>query len=340
MLNYAPVKTPAPRLIRFFTRPSLTLALGLALILTCEALLAVDVHLRGGLIVGHNTPAEALPDPVGYWGTLARYVAQNMTPLCWVGYLLVFDGLLTVLAHKKQDRSISSLRARPHRFLIAWLTSIPVWCYFDFVNFYFMDAWRYHGLPEAWWSRAGGYFIAFAAISPGMFLAAQTLQHVGLRRLRTRGVRIPRFVEVGCVLLGVLFVVYPFVVHDAIGNLTLWVSLMFFLDPINHWLGAPSILGDWKAGRWGRTLSLMLGGAVCGFCWEFWNYYAVTKWTYHLPFTGTLEQYRYFEMPWIGFQGFLPFAIECWVVLNTIVWVMDRLGLHVAEPLPDEYSVM
>ena len=45
-------------------------------------------------------------------------------------------------------------------------------------------------------------------------------------------------------------------------------------------------------------------------------------------------------MPWIGFLGFLPFAIECWVALNTVLVVLARLGLRVAEPLPDEHSIM
>jgi hypothetical protein len=203
-----------------------------------------------------------------------------------------------------------------------------------------MDAWRYHGLPAEAWSRYVGYLIAFAAISPGILLAAQWLNQLGFVKLRTAGVRISRPVQVGVLLLGVAFVVYPLVTRNAIGSLTLWVSLMFLLDPINHWLGAPSIIGDWRAGRWGRTLSLMAGGAICGLCWEFWNYWAIAKWTYHLPFVGALEQYRYFEMPWIGFVGFLPFAIECWVVLNTLDALAGRVGLRVAEPLPDDSHVM
>ena len=234
---------------------------------------------------------------------------------------------------------ISPVRARPNRFVVAWVTSIPVWCFFDWVNFRFMHAWVYHGLPESAGQRYVGYFIAFAAISPGMFMAAQGLQYLGLRRVRTRGVWLGMPVQVGCVVLGVFCVGYPMVVREPVGSVTLWVSLMFLLDPINHWLGAPSLIGDWRAGRWGRTLSLMGGGAVCGVCWEFWNYWAVAKWTYDLSFLGWLEGYRYFEMPWVGFLGFLPFAIECWAGLNLIIALGERCGLRVAEGLPDEDAV-
>ena len=284
--------------------------------------------------------ARQLSAPQGAVEHLARWVAVNMTALCWVAYLMVCDGLLTTIARRRRDPSVSSIRSRPHRFLVAWLTSVPIWCYFDWINFHFMDAWRYHGLPPQFEQRVAGYFIAFAAISPGMFLAAQIFQHMGLRRLRTAPVRIALPVQALVCLLGAAFAVYPFLVRDPIGSLTLWVSLMFLLDPINHWLGAPSIIGDWRAGRFGRTLSLMAAGAVCGLLWEFWNYWALTKWTYHLPFVGGLERYRYFEMPWIGFQGFLPFAIECWVALNTVLAVAARLRLRIVETLPDDDAVI
>jgi hypothetical protein len=316
-----------------------TLWFGLALIALCEVFLFIDVRNRGGL-VAPLPGGEALPRPTDALGWIARYVAVNMTALCWLGYLFTFDGLLTLLARRRGDRSITPLRARPNRFVVAWLTSIPVWCFFDWVNFYYMDAWTYHGLPDSRASRFLGYFVAFAAISPGMFLAAQLFQHLGFRRLRTSGVRIGRPIQVAVCLLGLVFVIYPFWVPDPIANLTLWVSLIFFLDPVVFWLGGPSIVGDWRAGRWGRTLALMSGGALCGFCWEFWNYWALAKWTYHLPFLGDLEHYRYFEMPWIGFQGFLPFAIECWVMLNFILVVLEKLGLRLAEPLPDDAAVL
>ena len=85
----------------------------------------------------------------------------------------------------------------------------------------------------------------------------------------------------------------------------------------------------------------MLGGVTCGLCWEFWNYWAVAKWTYQLPFLGDLERYKIFEMPWLGFLGFLPFAVECWVVFNTVVLCLDRLGPRdMVEPLPNSDAII
>jgi hypothetical protein len=56
-----------------------------------------------------------------------------------------------------------------------------------------------------------------------------------------------------------------------------------------------------------RILSLFIAGLICGLIWEFWNYWAATKWVYLAPFTSNV---RIFEMPIAGFLGFGPFAWE------------------------------
>jgi hypothetical protein len=377
----------------------ITLALGLGLIVACAVLVGVDIRQRGGVVIDPAFPDPLrLARPTTVVGIAARWAAFNDTPLVWVGYLLLLDGVLVWQERRLGAVGIATLRHRPNRFIVAWLTSIPVWCYFDWLNFTRMHAWTYYGLPAHFSERVAGYFLAFAAITPGMFLAAQFYQSLGLRRLRVSGGKadggwrrlawavalgssaglavvaavvrraqpqlhadvptgpadaadllvlpgalvllITRRLWPTCLALGLTLSIWAVVVANPLGNLVLWVGLIYLLDPINAWLGAPSLLRDWRAGRWGRTVALMLGGASSGLLWESANYWALSKWTYHLPFLGSLERYRYFEMPWLGFLGFLPFALECWVVLNTAVAVLDRLGLRVAEALADEDAVM
>ena len=84
----------------------------------------------------------------------------------------------------------------------------------------------------------------------------------------------------------------------------------------------------------------MGGGLTCGLLWEFWNYWAAAKWTYNLPFLGVLEQYRYFEMPWIGLLGFLPFGIACWVAFQSMVIIIVRLLVLPLGPNPAEDVIL
>src|SRR5206468_3854489 len=100
--------------------------------------------------------------------------------------------------------------------------------------------------------------------------------------------------------------------------------------------GQPSMWRDWREGRFDRTLAAFAGGLACGFLWEFWNYWALCKWVYHLPFLGPLERYKYFEMPLPGLLGFLPFGLECWVL-----WQLPRKGGTVLAtgPVPSASSI-
>jgi hypothetical protein len=317
-----------------------TLLLGLGLILVCEALLAIDVTRREVAVLKSEADVSLLPAPDSALQHLARRVAIDMTPLCWIGYLLVADGLLAGLRRRSAGQPGSPLRTRPKRFTFAFVTSVGLWLFFDWVNFSFIHAWTYHGLPTSRLHEYVAKFIAFGAISLAMFLAAELYQRLGLRRMRLPPLRIGQGWRVGAFLAGFGLLLFPFVVQRPIGCLTLWVSLIFVLDPVNAWAGAPSLLRDWQAGRWGRTVALMAGGATCGILWEFWNYWAAAKWTYDLPFLGSLEPYRAFEMPLPGFLGFLPFALECWVAFQAFVVGARALGLRFVEPLPDHDGVL
>lgn len=312
------------------------LVAGLGLIFVSEALLGYDLVLRGGAVL----PSQPLPPPEGRFGWFARQVAVNMTALCWVGALLVLDGILTLLRQRGPELKGSPVRLETRRFLFCFFVSIPIWLSFDWINFAVLGAWQYHGLPENLVHRYTGYFFAFGAICPALFLCAQVYQDLGFASLKGPQLMVGPRVEVLIFGLGVVFIAYPLVVCDPSGTLTLWLAWFFLLDPVNRRLGAPSLLADWAAGTWGRTLSLMAAGATCGLLWEFWNYWAVAKWTYNLPFLGWLEAYRYFEMPIVGLLGFPPFAIECWVMFQTTILVLEKCGIRLSEQPPGKYSVL
>lgn len=312
------------------SRPGLpaTLVAGTGIILIAEALLLVDAAGRGWAV----GPPGPLPPPDGALEGLGRWVGLHMTPLAWAAFLLVLDGLLSLPA--AGGEAGSPARRRPRRFAFCFLASVPIWLWFDWVNFSFVHAWAYHGLPEAALHRHLMYLIAFGAICPAMFLTAELFRRLGLDRLRGRPVRLGPVGTGALVALGLGCLAFPFMVRDPLGTLTMWLAWILLLEPLNRRIGAPSILGDWEAGRYGRTVSLLAGGLACGFLWEFWNYWAVARWTYDLPFMGPLEAVRFFEMPVIGLLGFPPFAIECWAMFQTLAWGARRLVPRAIEPLP------
>jgi len=76
---------------------------------------------------------------------------------------------------------------------------------------------------------------------------------------------------------------------------------------------------------------LLASGLVCGVLWEFWNYWAIAKWTYTVPFFGNV---KIFEMPVLGFLGFPPFAVECWVM-----YIFLRSLLQTVAPENDSSEI-
>ena len=55
---------------------------------------------------------------------------------------------------------------------------------------------------------------------------------------------------------------------------------------------------------------------VCGFLWEMWNQWSYPKWVYHVPGVGFA---KVFEMPILGYLGYLPFSLEVYLVRQLLM---------------------
>ena len=99
---------------------------------------------------------------------------------------------------------------------------------------------------------------------------------------------------------------YPFV----------WISLVFIFEPVNRRLGRPHFLEWLRQGDWRPVVSLSLGALICGFFWEMWNYWSWPQWIYHTPGIGF---FHIFEMPLLGYGGYIPFALELFALKN-LLW--------------------
>jgi hypothetical protein len=159
--------------------------------------------------------------------------------------------------------------------------------------------------------------ISFSIVVPAVFETAALIHSFDwMQRLRT-GPRVPAtsgvflgLFAIGLAMLSAMLVwpkiFYPFT----------WTALVFILEPINQWTGRPHFLEEFRQGDWRTVISLSFGALVCGFFWEMWNYYSFPKWTYHIPGLGF---WRIFEMPLLGYGGYIPFALEVYALKN-FVW--------------------
>ena len=227
----------------------------------------------------------------------------------WLGYILAVDALV-------QTQTGSSIWMRSRRdFVLLFLISAPVWWLFELINLR-TENWEYLG-PELFDPvQLPLSTISFTVVAPAVFETAELIRNFrwmdrfasGLRLPSTRAVFVGLFV-VGLAMLSAMLawptLFYPFA----------WIALVFILEPINCWTGRPYFLKELRKGDWRTVISLSVGALVCGFFWEMWNYYSFPKWIYHIPGLGF---WRIFEMPLLGYGGYIPFALELYALKNFI----------------------
>ncbi|NIM19227.1 MAG: hypothetical protein GTO51_02480 [Candidatus Latescibacteria bacterium] len=256
--------------------------------------------LAGLLIVALG---EILLFSGNYW------IGIYFTPIQWTGYILFMDGL-----HKRL-KGTSVISDHFGEFALLLLISIGSWLIFEGYNL-LLENWRYVGLPENRLLRYSGYAWSFATISPAIFLTYQVLDDLlpgpspfaGPSRMGSSAFAI-------LVFLGLACLVVPVVKPSTYMTPLVWLGFALFLDPINHRLGERSILAELFSGH-GRSLGILfLSGLVCGLFWEFWNYWSTAKWHYDVPYWGHI---KLFEMPVLGFLGFMPFTIECFAIYKFV----------------------
>jgi len=282
------------------------------------------VALHGWLGLGIVFGAEAalfLGQPlVGRW----------FTPIVWTGYVLLVDAFVarrlgrSYLTTDRIDGVLVALASIGCWWLFEWYNAPRFWRGgTDLVGLW----WQYHALEPSLWLRRLGYDWAFATIFPALFLTAAALRATAFRTVRVPAWRpSPATLDVA-IALGVVGVALPLVVVSAWLVPLVWMGFVLLLEPLNARAGRPSWLADLARGDGSRLVALLVSGGLCGVLWEFWNYWATTRWTYTVPYLGDV---KIFEMPVLGYLGFPPFALECYAMWH---WLRGRLGLQTASPL-------
>lgn len=248
----------------------------------------------------------------------------------WLGYILTVDGLV----YRRQGTSLLARNGRA--FVGLFLISAPAWWLFEVINWRTAN-WEYvgrHFFSDL--AYAGLASLSFSTVMPAVFGTAEFISTFGwLKRLPAGPTLKPTrpvlwgFFVTGLTMLTLMLawprLFFPFI----------WLSLYFLLAPVNVWLGQRSLSEYTAVGDWRPVVALWLAGLVCGFFWEFWNYFAYPKWIYHVP---PFEFAYVFEMPLLGYGGYLPFSLELFALYHLAVGLLGRQGLE-RYVLPDSSGI-
>lgn len=244
----------------------------------------------------------------------------------WLGYILTVEGL----TYYRRGRSLLSQHPRAYWTLFAF--SAPFWWLFEWFNqrtgyWIYTPVDSFSDFEYAFWCT-----ISFSVVMPAVFSTTELMTTFRWFRQAPPGPRIGRrprtvaaFFVLGWAMLAVVLL-WP-----AYGAAFLWMGLYFVLDPVNYWRDHPTLLRQTARGDWRLVLSLWAGCLLCGFFWECWNYYSSPKWIYDVPF---VDFWHIFEMPLVGYLGYLPFALELYALYALLsAWLPEEWMVFPGEEL-------
>jgi len=235
----------------------------------------------------------------------------TFTPL-WISYV-VFVNALTY-----RRTGICLLTQKTRYLLFLFPASALFWWYFEYLN-RFAQNWYYVGqelfTPVSYAVHATA---AFSTVLPAVMSTVELLQSypaLSQTRFQRPLVLGNRRTQAGatltlasCGLIGIAAspdTWYPL----------LWVSPLMILVSLQVLLGQENVLQKLEQGEWHVITLPALAALICGFFWEMWNHYSYPKWAYCIPY---VQRFQIFEMPLLGYLGYLPFGLQCRVVADLV----------------------
>lgn len=233
----------------------------------------------------------------------------------WLGYILVVDGIV----YRRAGSSL--LSARPREFAVLFPASALCWWYFEYLN-RFVQNWWYEGAQRfSALHYASVATLCFSTVLPAIFETRDALQTFSWWQTAYRHGPAwkpwPRSAVHLAHLAGAAGLVLMAVFPNGLFFVT-WLAPLALLAAALSLAGLDTPFADLQAGDYTRLFTLGAAALVCGFFWEMWNFWSLPKWHYTVPF---VQRWMIFEMPVVGYTGYLPFGPEClciWTALNAL----------------------
>jgi hypothetical protein len=238
----------------------------------------------------------------------ADYQIFTFSPL-WFGYI----GVVNALTYARSGTCM--LLHRPKYLTSLFVVSALFWWYFEYLN-RFVQNWYYiniEGLSSAQYVLFAT--LPFSTVLPAVLGTYELLRTFPRLSAGLSAYRKLEFINSSPMALTLLAVasigllgigIYP----DYLFPL-LWLSPLIILTSVQFLTGNQTIFAPLSHGDWSRIFLLALSAVICGLFWEMWNYFSYAKWLYSIPF---VQRFHIFEMPILGYAGYLPFGLECAVV--------------------------
>lgn len=249
------------------------------------------------------------------WGLSGLRSHWGFFPL-WLGYILTIDAMVYM-------RKGTSLFTRDiSKFIMLFVISIPCWWLFEAINQITLN-WIYQGREYFTDLQFAMYAsINFSTVIPAIFVTGELAGTFNWIKKIKKGFIIKSNPKnyIIIFIIGILMFILIYLFPQYFFPLV-WISLYFIIDPVNHFFGNKTLLYKLNEGNWNSYIALAVGALICGFFWEMWNFYSFPKWTYYLPIANFGHV---FEMPVLGYTGYIPFSWEIFALYYFINGLIFR----------------
>jgi hypothetical protein len=231
----------------------------------------------------------------------------------WIGFVVGVNAFSW-----QRTGSCQMLRA-PARWLELFGASAVFWWVFEWLN-RFARNWHYLSVEEFGpFGYAANATICFSTVLPAVAAVGEWLRaHPRWEARFAAGPPLPVLNRPG---LGWILVATGLVALALTGFRPRWFYPSLWLAPLLLAEGSgianqrPGIWSGIAIGDWRRAASWAVAALICGCFWELWNYQSLAKWIYTVPYA---DRWHVFEMPFLGYFGYLPFGLECLVACDAI----------------------
>jgi hypothetical protein len=238
------------------------------------------------------------------YGLFSRFQPHTFTPL-WASYIVTINAL----TFSRTGHCMMIDRTRS--FLLLFPVSAAFWWFFEYLN-RFVQNWSYTGVNFGAWEYFLYATLPFSTVLPAVLGTREWLLSLSWPSKKFQyfmPISIAVFVATG---IGLACIgVWPNYLFPL-----LWISPLLIIVSLTAFLGEQHIFSDITRGDWHLIVASAVAALICGLFWEMWNYHSLAKWRYTIPF---VQRFHVFEMPILGYAGYLPFGLECAVISDMIL---------------------
>jgi len=307
------------------------------------SILAVVLPLAfTGLKSYKKTPprtTRSISRPFPWWGWLGVITGLISWTLAWTRFawfsayqphtfsLLWFSYIIVVNALCQVRCGHCLMTDRTGFFLLLFPISAVFWWFFEYLN-RFAQNWFYVGVDFGPWAYFWYATLPFSTVLPAVLSTRQwflslnwirqaygSFKPLTFARPYQAAVFVLALSAAGLTGIGIWpNYFFPF----------LWISPLLIITGLQALMQEPTIFSQMAEGDWSGAVSAALAATVCGGFWEMWNYFSLAKWEYSIPL---VHRFQIFEMPLLGYAGYLPFGLECAVIGSMLDRLLSGIGV-------------